>query len=236
MSITNWHMPKTDWRIMASTSFDQVFPIWNRLSAEEQATLGAAAFPRRVGAGTILHEGGADCVGLLVVASGQLRAFIRSEEGKQVTLYRLLEGDVCLLSASCVLRDIQFKITVEAERDSELWVIPSEVYGRLVATSSVVANYANQLMASRLTDVMWLVEQVMWKSFDRRLAAFLLEESSLEGSECLHITHERIAEHMGSAREVVTRMLRYLQGEGMVEVGRGQVRLVDVPGLRVLAA
>src|SRR5699024_7622068 len=103
------------------------------------------------------------------------------EAGREITLYRLFERDICLFSASCMVRSLQFDISIEAERDSELLVISPEVYRRVMEQSAPLANYTNELMASRFSEVMWLVEQVLWKSFDRRLAAFLLEESALEG-------------------------------------------------------
>ena len=99
----------------------------------------------------------------------------------------------------------------------------------------MVANYANQLISSRFSEVMWLMEQIMWKSFDKRLATFLLEESALEGSSSLKITHEKIANHMGTAREVVTRMLRYFQSEGMVKLTRGTVEIIDEKRLEDLS-
>ena len=92
----------------------------------------------------------------------------------------------------------------------------------------------NELMASRFSEVMWLIEQVMWKSLDKRVAAFLLEEASIEGSSVLKITHEAIANHLGTHREVITRMLRYFQSEGMVRLSRGMVRLLDEDRLRQL--
>ena len=90
-----------------------------------------------------------------------------------------------------------------------------------------MANYMNQIMAGRLSEVMWLMEQIMWKSFDKRLAAFLLEESKVEDSLVLKITHEKIANHLGTAREVVTRMLRYFQNEDMIRLTRGTVEIID---------
>ena len=87
-------------------------------------------------------------------------------------------------------------------------------------------------MAARFSEVMWLMEQIMWKSFDKRLAAFLLEESALEETPVLKITHEAIANHLGTAREVVTRMLRYFQSEGMVKLARGTVEITDADKLR----
>lgn len=214
---------------------DAYFPIWNELTFAEQTVLSESADLRKAPKGTLLHNGSADCVGLFVIRSGQLRAFILSAEGREMTLYRLFERDVCLFSASCIMQDIQFDITIEAEKDSELWVIPVDVYKKLINSSVVIANYTNQLMASRFSEVMWLIEQVMWKSFDKRLAAFLLEESALDGSDTLKITHEKIAAHMGTAREVVTRMLRYFQSEGMVALTRGMIRVTDRPRLKKLA-
>lgn len=214
---------------------DAYFPIWDELTPAEQRILSASADLRKAPKGTLLHNGSADCVGLFVIRSGQLRAFILSDEGREMTLYRLFPRDVCLFSASCIMQDIQFDITIEAEKDSELWVIPVDVYKELINSSIVIANYTNQLMASRFSEVMWLIEQVMWKSFDKRLAAFLLEESMLDGSDTLKITHEKIAAHMGTAREVVTRMLRYFQSEGMVALTRGTIRVTDRPRLQKLA-
>lgn len=203
------------------------FPIWDQLTADEQELLLQLAVRRTAFKGEMLHNGSADCVGLFIVCSGQLRALIRSEEGKEVTIYRLFERDMCLFSASCAMNSIQFDIAIEAEKDSEFWVIPPEIYKKLMEESLAVANYTNQLMATRLSEVMWLVEQIMWRSFDQRLAAFLLEESILEESDTLKLTHERIASHLGTAREVVTRMLRYFQAEGIVRLSRGTIQLLD---------
>ena len=133
-----------------------------------------------------------------------------------------------------MMRSIQFEVTIEAEKDTELWVIPAEIYKTIMEESAPVANYTNELMATRFSEVMWLMEQVMWKSFDKRLAKFLVEESLLEGTPLLKITHEKIANHMGTAREVVTRMLRYFQNEGLVTLTRGTVELTDIKGLRTL--
>ena len=105
-----------------------------------------------------------------------------------------------------------------------------------MAESAPLANFTNALMAARFSDVMWLLEQLLWKSMDRRLAAFLLEEAAVEGTDTLRLTHERIAAHLGTAREVVTRLLRYFQSEGLVKLGRGSVELTDRRALAKLAA
>ena len=135
-------------------------------------------------------------------------------KGREITLYRLFDMDICLLSASCIMRSIQFEVTIEAEKilifGSSLLI---SIKG-IMKESAPVANYTNELMATRFSDVMWLIEQIMWKSLDKRVASFLLEETSIEGTNELKITHETIANHLGSHREVITRMLRYFQSEG----------------------
>ncbi len=211
--------------------FNELFPVWDQLTAPQQKLLSDSVTPRTVKKGTVLHNGDADCAGLFLVRSGQLRAYILSEEGREVTVYRLFERDMCLFSASCILNSIQFEITISAEKDTDLWGIPSEIYQQLRETSVAVANFTSELMATRFSEVMWLIEQIMWKSLDKRVAAFLLEESAIEGTALLKITHETIANHLGTHREVITRMLRYFQSEGLVKLSRGAIEVTDPVGL-----
>ena len=167
-------------------------PIWKKLTPAQQRQLKDGTVGRAVKKGTVLHSGSADCTGLFLVRQGQLRAYILSDEGREITLYRLFERDICLFSASCILHSIQFEVMIEAEKDTELWVIPSRLYQQIMEESAPVANFTNEIMATRFSEVMWLMEQIMWKSFDKRLARFLLEESALEGTDLLKITHEII--------------------------------------------
>jgi len=210
------------------------FSVWDKLTSEQQNMITANLISRTVKKGTVIHNGSSDCTGLLVVKSGQLRAYILSDEGREITIYRLFDMDICLFSASCMMRSIQFEIAIEAEKDTELWIIPTEVHSSITAESATVANYTNELMATRFSEVIWLVEQIMWKSLDKRVAAFLLEESNIEGTDELKITHETIANHLGTRREVITRMLRYFQNEGMVRLSRGTVEISDRKKLKSL--
>ena len=214
--------------------FQNCFPIWDKLNADQQSRILTSLVSHHVKKGTIIHSGSMDCTGLLLIKSGQLRVYILSDEGREITLYRLFELDMCLFSASCMLRSIQFDVTIAAEKDTEFWVVPAEVYKRILEESAPAAKYTNELMASRFSDVMWLMEQIMWKSLDKRVAAFLLEESSIEGTDRLKITHETIANHLGSHREVITRLLRYFQNEGMVRLSRGVIEITDAARLEEL--
>ena len=197
-------------------SFAEYFPIWDKLTADQQARIESVTELQKVKSGTVLHDGSPECLGMLLLRSGQLRAYMLSEEGREITITRFFEMDICLFSASCVMPNMQFDIFIEAEKDSEVWVIPACLFQNLMDESIIIANYARNLITSHFSELMWLMEQIMWKSFDKRLAEFLLEESNLEDTLSLKITHEKIANHMGTAREVVTRMLRYFQSEGMV--------------------
>ena len=214
--------------------FENYFSVWNQLTTNQKNRIQKGLITRRFEKGTIIHNGNMNCTGLLLIKSGQLRAYILSDEGREITIYRLFDRDMCLFSASCMMRSIQFDVTIEAEKDTEFWIIPTEIYKSIMEESAPVANYTNELMAARFSDVMWLIEQIMWKSLDKRVASFLLEESSIEESDKLKLTHEAIANHLGTHREVITRMLRYFQSEGMVKLSRGTVTILDKEKLNQL--
>lgn len=214
--------------------FQDYFSVWNKLADNHQKQILDQLTVRRIPKGTIVHNGSLDCAGTMLLQSGQMRAYILSDEGREITIYRLFERDMCLFSASCIMRSIQFEITIEAEKDTVVWVIPPEIYQQIMAESAPLANYTNELMASRFSDVMWLIEQILWKSLDKRLANFLIEESAIEDTQHLKITHEAIANHLGSHREVITRMLRYFQSEGLVRLSRGSIEILDFRKLEQL--
>ena len=215
-------------------AFSEHFPIWDKLNPSQQERLESVTEFRKVSAGTVLHDGSPDCLGMLLVRSGQLRAYLLNDEGREITITRFFEMDICLFTASCVMPNMMFDIFIEAEKDCELWIIPACLYQNLMDESIAISNYSHNLITNHFSELMWLMEQIMWKSFDKRLAAFLLEESAVEDTTSLKITHEKIANHMGTAREVVTRMLRYFQSEGMVKLTRGTVELTDVKRLKAL--
>ena len=219
-----------------TNDFPQFFPIWDKLTSEQQNRILSVTDLHRIKSGTVIHDGSPDCLGMLLVRSGQLRAYLLNEEGREVTICRFFEMDICLFTAACVMPNMQFDIFIEAEKDSEVWVIPACLYKNLMDESLVIANYSHDLITNHFSELMWLMEQIMWKSFDKRLAKFLLEESAVEDTNSLRITHEKIANHMGTAREVVTRMLRYFQSEGMVKLNRGTVDITDRKRLERLQA
>ena len=216
--------------------YPNYLPVWSKLTPAQQQQITQVIQYHDVKKGTYIHDSSADCLGLVMVQSGQLRAYILSEDGREITISRLFAYDVSLLSASCVMPDLQLNVMIEAEKDTRFWSIPACLFKNLVEDSLAVSNYARSLISSHYSELMWLMEQIMFKSMDKRLAAFLLEECSLEESNQLKITHEKIASHMGTAREVVTRMLRYFQSEGMVRLTRGCVEITNEKKLQNLVS
>ena len=213
---------------------EEYLPFWQKLTSKEQELFNTAKeryFPK----GTMISNGEENCIGFLVVIKGRLRVSTMSDEGREITLYRLLERDICLFSASCIFKSIQSDLLVSAEEDAKVWHIPSHIYKKVMEQSAPVANYTTELMASLLSDTMWLMDQVMNKKLDGRLAAFLLEESELEKTDQIQLTHEQVARHLGSAREVVTRMLKYFQQEEMISLERGRILIVKPEKLREIA-
>ena len=220
--------------ISKEKDFQEFFPVWNKLTAGQQEQLEHAVRYEHAKKGTIIHNGSLDCVGVLLIQSGQLRAYMISEEGREITLFRLFERDLCLFSASCMMPNIQFDTIIETEKDTDFWLIPPNVYKSVMEASAALANYTNEILSSRFSDVMWVMEQIIWKSLDKRMAELLIQESAIEKTNHLKITHEKIANHMGTAREVVTRMLRYFQNEGWIRLSRGTIELIHPEKLTAL--
>lgn len=181
-----------------------------------------------------LHSTDSECLGVLLIKSGEVRVYILSEDGREVTLYRLSPGDVCVLSASCILNSITFDVHIDAEVDSDAYLLNIGAFSKLSNQNVYVENFAYKNTIERFSDVMWAMEQILFMSFDKRLAIFLLDEITKTNSNELHLTQEQIAKYIGSAREVVSRMLKVFQSEGILEQSRGSIHIIDKEKLREL--
>ncbi|HKM03733.1 MAG TPA: Crp/Fnr family transcriptional regulator [Lachnospiraceae bacterium] len=181
-----------------------------------------------------LHSTDSECLGVLLIKSGEVRVYILSEDGREVTLYRLSPGDVCVLSASCILNSITFDVHIDAEVDSDAYLLNIGAFSKLSNQNVYVENFAYKNTIERFSDVMWAMEQILFMSFDKRLAIFLLDEITKTNNTELHITQEQIAKYIGSAREVVSRMLKVFQYQGILEQSRGSIHIIDKDKLRKL--
>ena len=209
-------------------------PFWERLSKNDVEDLCSHTKLIKYNKGDNIYSAVKECIGVLLIKSGELRTYIMSEDGREITLYRLEENSVCILSASCLLKNITFDVSIDAEKDSQVLLINSGLFERLQTEYEFVENFALKIATDRFSDVMWTMEQILFMSIDRRLAGFLVEESIKSIDNKLSVTHEKIAQYMGSAREVVSRMLKYFEKEGLVTLTRGKIELIDIDGLKAL--
>lgn len=212
--------------------FNEYFPFWSKLDKNEQEQLCRNSQLVKYNKGQNVH-GGNICTGMIIVRSGCLRAYMLSEEGREITLYRLRPGEICMLSASCVLQTITFDVFVDAEEDSQCYLINGPAFKALSERNLLVKNYALETAVGRFSDVMWIMQEILFMSMDKRVAKFLLEESG-EG-DVIKLTHEQIAKYMGTAREVISRMVKYFAAEGVISSSRGQIKITDKKKLQSLA-
>ncbi len=207
------------------------FSIWNTLRLNEQNMLISSAIIKTFHPNEIIHRGHFDCSGLIIIASGSLRAYISSPSGKEVTLYHLYKDDICLFSASCMLKDINFEVEIASEQDTVCLLIPTSKYEEIITLSPTIYNFTNTILAKKFSSVMWLLEQIVFYSFDKRLSDYLLDQSYNIDSSILYYTHEKIAKDLGTAREVVSRMLKYFEEEKLLKLERNKITLLDLNGL-----
>ncbi|MXP74380.1 helix-turn-helix domain-containing protein [Lachnospiraceae bacterium WCA-9-b2] len=213
--------------------YKDVFPFWGSILEADREYLCQNSDIFTYPKGKNIHDG-SECSGVILVHSGSLRLYMLSDEGKDITLYRLHKGDMCMLSASCVLDAITFDVFVDAEEDSKCCVISGPAFALVAERNPAVKIFALETAVGRFSDVMWVMQQILFMSMDKRLAIFLSDESARTGSDIITLTHGQIARYMGSAREVVSRMLKYFASEGIVEVLRGGVKILDKKRLRKL--
>ncbi len=215
--------------------YSQAFPFWDHISDWDRETFVRSSQTVKYYRGANIHDGG-ECTGVIIVKSGSLRLYMLSDEGKEVTLYRLFPGDICIFSASCVLESITFDVNVDAEEDSECVVVGGCAYEGLWQKSDEVKIFTYETALSRFSDVMWVMQQILFMSMDKRLAIFLLDVVSKTGGDTVKLTHEQIAKYMGSAREVVSRMMKYFASHGIISSSRSEgIKILDKKRLRSIA-
>ena len=218
---------------MIEEVYSKVFPFWEQITDADRRFICEQSVKKQYEKGTNLHNG-SDCSGVIFVCSGSLRAYMLSDDGKEITLYRLHKGDMCMLSASCVLQSITFEVIVDAEENSECIVLSGAAFKQMSEKYPDIRIFALETAVSRFSDVMWVMQQVLFMSMDKRLAIFLHDESVRLSSDTISLTQEQIAKYIGSAREVVSRMLKYFASEGILEVSRKGITILDRQKLRHL--
>ncbi|MFT3950440.1 MAG: Crp/Fnr family transcriptional regulator [Oscillospiraceae bacterium] len=209
-------------------------PFWKHLNDADRAYLEANTMCVAFGKGALLHSGEADCIGVLLIRSGSLCTSLLSEEGREIMLFRLGAGEVCILAASCVIEQITFDVQITTESPTELIVINAHAYKLLCERNVYVESFTFKSAVDRFSDVMWTMQQILFKGFDRRLASYLYDETVRLSGDTVRETHEDIARHTGSAREVVSRMLTRFADDGIVSLSRGAIKITDRAKLKAL--
>lgn len=212
----------------------QTLPFWQHLNQDEKNILINNAAIIEYQKGQLIHHGENDCVGILIIINGKLRTYMLSDEGKEITLFYLEKKDVCVLSAACILDSIDFEVLVEAKTACQIIQISSAAFLQLTKQNIYAELFSYKLATERFSDVMWAMQQLLFMSFDQRLAAYLIEVSDQTNSLEIKITHEQIAQDLNSAREVVSRMLKHFAKEGYVHLSRGKIHLINKQALASL--
>ena len=215
-----------------SMDFKTIFPFWEQLNSEERNMVSSSILPQKMKKGDILHRGCGECNGIVHVAKGQLRVYIVSEEGREVTLYRLHQGELCVLSASCLMDAIVFDVMIEAVQETELVVLPSPALSAIMDSNPMVELSLYKRVVENFSEVMWTMQQILFMGADKRVAHFLWDEMAKTGDMIIRLTHEEVARFIGSAREVVTKVLKYFVEEEVVSLSRGKIEIIDKAKLR----
>ena len=200
---------------------------WSRLQEEEQTILIQNAKILDYKAGDAVYSGGTQCLGMMLVLQGTLRTYLLSDEGKEITIYRLRQGDVCVLAASCILSAITFDVEMEAQTDASLLLLPAWVLSKLQDENVYVENFIYKEAAKRFSDVVEALQQMMFLSLTQRVVSFLLDESAKQNTSSIIMTHEEIAKTIGSAREAVSRILKQLAKGGYISLNRGEIKIEE---------
>ena len=217
---------------MVSEIYVSRLPYWKDLEKEEKEAVTRGAVIREYKKGAHIYGMQDACLGMVYIQKGSIRVFLMSEEGREVTLFHIGEGDSCILSASCVMGEISLEVQLVAEADTEILAVPAGTYKKLMECNLKLRCFTYELSAKRLSSVVWVMQQILFVHFDERLARFLLTEYEKTGSVKISMTQEEIAREVNSAREVVTRMLRQFAEDGWIEVGRGTITLKDIQSLK----
>ncbi|MGN0426204.1 MAG: Crp/Fnr family transcriptional regulator [Agathobacter sp.] len=209
-------------------------PYWGILSKEEKVILSQGTTDRTYQKGEYIHGFSDACLGMIYVKSGSIRVYMTSEEGREITLFHIEQGDCCILSASCVIGEIGLDVLLLAEKDTELLAVHAGTFKQLMEGNIEVKCFAYELSTKRFSTVVWVMQQMLFSHFDERMARFLLSIYEKTKNPRIEMTQEAMALEVNSAREVVARMLKNFATEGWIELDRGAVTLKDIDALKSL--
>ncbi len=205
---------------------------WDSLSEEEKAVLMRGTTGRSYQKNEYIHGFSDACLGMVYVCSGSIRVYTTSEEGREVTLFHISEGECCIMSASCVITGISLDVQLLAEEETEIMAVHSGTVQKLMDSNIYVKCFAYELAVKRFSSVVWVMQEILFARFDVRMARFLLSVYEKTGKLNIQMTQEAIAIEVNSAREVVARMLKQFASDNLIELKRGTIVLKNIDGLK----
>jgi CRP/FNR family transcriptional regulator, anaerobic regulatory protein len=215
----------------------ELYPFLGNMSQMGLERISAAARISSFPGGAIVVREGQPVQNMLLVDKGAIRVFKSIPEGRQITLYRVLPGDGCILMTYSILNDAPFPASAIAEVDTQTWLIPGQIVRDLFADEPAFRKFANELVMKTIAPLIMMIDQIAFHKIDQRLATFLLATSATQTGafKPVMMTHEEIASHLGTAREVVSRCISSFESDSLIEVSRRFIRILDAEGLRRIA-
>lgn len=215
---------------MEGRNFEEIFEkydFWEKLTQEQKQFLKERVKWNQYQEGQFVTGTGSDCLGMFLVQRGTMRVYLLSEEGKEATVFRIHEGELCMMSGSCLLSSLPFDVQIDAETDSSVCLLPANIVKKIMQENLYLENFVLKRMNESFGDIIAAVQKMLFATLEQRLAAFLLDEAARCHSDQVPMTQEQIARAIGSAREAVSRTLKQMVQEGSVELFRGGVTILD---------
>jgi len=208
---------------MTSNEFIKTFPVLSSSRDSLVKELLAASRVQDVPAGSRLYAEGDACAAIAFVLDGEIRVYKISESGREITLYEIGQGETCILNASCILSGTSYPVNAVTLTPTRILLIPSTIFRKLMGEHEQLREFVFSLLSLRLSSVMELVEEVAFGRMDQRLLDYLVEKSE---NDRLETTHQKIANDLGSSREVVSRLLKDFERKGQVRLARNEITLL----------
>lgn len=215
---------------MSMETIDTLYPVLANMPGELHQRLMATMQSMTVPAGTVLFDERQPCLGFPFVLAGSIRVTKAAANGRELPLYRVLPGESCIITSSCLLGHAAYNARGTTEAASTLILLPRNLFDELLGQAAFRDFVFNQF-AERMAELMQLVEEVAFRKLDQRLASLLLGKGRV-----LHTTHQQLADELGSVREMVSRLLKGFAEQGLVRLGREQVEILEPAGLRLIAS
>ena len=212
---------------MISKSDFQILPFFAHLTGEEQNRLEQCAYIRSYEKGSLIFSPEQECLGLVAVLSGELCTVMLSPEGREILLYRLCQSEIDILSASCVINQITFETHMICDTDCKLMVIPAVCLSAFKESNIHVKCYIFEKLSERFSDVMNSMQEILFERVESRLAQAIYQRAKQSGKHEITVTHEQLANQINSSREVVSRILKNMEKQSIVRLGRGKITIIN---------